>query len=281
MVIQKALRVPPPKKNASIKRAFTLAEILITLGIIGIIAAMTMPTLISNYKKKKNIVILQKAYSDIQRLFLEFQSDTGCYDYLNDCFPNENQFRDEFAKYLYNKRGFRDRFSNATQIEVNLLGQKTSQGNLWLIEYNPINSTTNTNKYNMLIAPNGLYILGLSAGVRDNNYQLRTNGKAFNPPNYFRAKIDIYTDPSKVNNVRDKNIRKVSTIGREIFYLYITSYGQIIPNGSTICKEGGSSGCGDIKNNPSLCDPNNDTQNLNNGSYCFGKIISDGWQIKY
>ena len=100
-------------------------------------------------------------------------------------------------------------------------------------------------------------------------------------PNYFRAKIDIYTDPSKVNNVRDKNIRKVSTIGREIFYLYITSYGQIIPNGSTICKEGGSSGCGDIKNNPSLCDPNNDIHNLNNGSYCFGKIISDGWQIKY
>ena len=32
------------------KKAFTLAEILITLGIIGVVAAMTMPTLINNIK---------------------------------------------------------------------------------------------------------------------------------------------------------------------------------------------------------------------------------------
>lgn len=30
---------------------FTLAEVLITLGIIGIVAAMTMPALIANSKK--------------------------------------------------------------------------------------------------------------------------------------------------------------------------------------------------------------------------------------
>ena len=35
------------------KRAFTLAEVLITLGIIGIVAALTMPTLIGNYQKNK------------------------------------------------------------------------------------------------------------------------------------------------------------------------------------------------------------------------------------
>ena len=34
------------------KQAFTLAETLITLGIIGIVAAMTMPALIANYQKK-------------------------------------------------------------------------------------------------------------------------------------------------------------------------------------------------------------------------------------
>ena len=32
--------------------AFTLAEILITLGIIGVAAAMTLPALIANYQKK-------------------------------------------------------------------------------------------------------------------------------------------------------------------------------------------------------------------------------------
>ena len=34
------------------KKGFTLAEVLITLGIIGVVAAMTMPSLINNYKDK-------------------------------------------------------------------------------------------------------------------------------------------------------------------------------------------------------------------------------------
>lgn len=33
------------------KRGFSLAEVLITLGVIGVIVAITMPTLINNYKK--------------------------------------------------------------------------------------------------------------------------------------------------------------------------------------------------------------------------------------
>ena len=34
------------------KKGFTLAEVLITLGVIGIVAAMTIPTLVANYQKK-------------------------------------------------------------------------------------------------------------------------------------------------------------------------------------------------------------------------------------
>ncbi len=34
------------------KFAFTLAEVLVTLGILGVVAAMTMPTLVANYQKK-------------------------------------------------------------------------------------------------------------------------------------------------------------------------------------------------------------------------------------
>lgn len=36
--------------NASRKAAFTLAEVLITLGIIGVVAALTLPSLVANYK---------------------------------------------------------------------------------------------------------------------------------------------------------------------------------------------------------------------------------------
>ena len=34
------------------KAGFTLAEVLITLGIIGVVAAMTIPTLMTAYQKK-------------------------------------------------------------------------------------------------------------------------------------------------------------------------------------------------------------------------------------
>ena len=45
--------------------AFTLAEVLITLGIIGVVAAMTMPSLITNYQKKQTVTQLKKVYSEL------------------------------------------------------------------------------------------------------------------------------------------------------------------------------------------------------------------------
>lgn len=44
-------------------KGFTLAEVLITLGIIGVVAAITIPTLISNYQKKSTVTQLKKTYA--------------------------------------------------------------------------------------------------------------------------------------------------------------------------------------------------------------------------
>lgn len=35
------------------KNGFTLAEVLVTLGVIGVVAAMTMPSLVTHYKENK------------------------------------------------------------------------------------------------------------------------------------------------------------------------------------------------------------------------------------
>jgi len=47
------------------KQAFTLAEVLITLGIIGVVAAMTLPTLIQKHQKKVTVTQLKKAYTEL------------------------------------------------------------------------------------------------------------------------------------------------------------------------------------------------------------------------
>ncbi|MCQ2958159.1 MAG: type II secretion system GspH family protein [Candidatus Gastranaerophilales bacterium] len=47
----------------NIKKAFTLTEVLTTLMVIGVIAAMTMPTLMTNVTEQKNLAMLKKLYS--------------------------------------------------------------------------------------------------------------------------------------------------------------------------------------------------------------------------
>ena len=53
--------------HLSLKSAFTLAEVLITLGIIGVVAAMTIPTLIGNYKFSVLNNQLKTVYSDLNQ----------------------------------------------------------------------------------------------------------------------------------------------------------------------------------------------------------------------
>jgi prepilin-type N-terminal cleavage/methylation domain-containing protein len=55
--------------NMRIKtKAFTLAEVLITLGIIGVVAAMTLPTLIQNHKNRELQTQFKKSYSTLSQI---------------------------------------------------------------------------------------------------------------------------------------------------------------------------------------------------------------------
>ncbi len=51
------------------KKAFTLAEVLITLGIIGVVAAMTLPSLIQKKEQKDLEVAFKKSYSNLHNVF--------------------------------------------------------------------------------------------------------------------------------------------------------------------------------------------------------------------
>lgn len=56
----------PSRKNL----AFTLAEVLITLGIIGIVAAMTLPTLIQKNQEKETVAKLRKFNTIINQAYM-------------------------------------------------------------------------------------------------------------------------------------------------------------------------------------------------------------------
>ena len=56
---------------------FTLAEVLITLGIIGVVAALTLPALIANHNKKVVETRLEKFYSAINQAITRAEVDYG------------------------------------------------------------------------------------------------------------------------------------------------------------------------------------------------------------
>lgn len=49
------------------RSAFTLAEVLVTMGIIGVIAALTVPTLVSNYQRDSYVTQLRKVYTEMSQ----------------------------------------------------------------------------------------------------------------------------------------------------------------------------------------------------------------------
>ena len=93
--------------------AFTLAEVLITLGVIGVVAAMTLPTLIKNYQKHVWVNQLKKSVSVVENGFklamaddevMELENTKLMQSLGNDTIMrDENKFKNfmtEFNKYF-------------------------------------------------------------------------------------------------------------------------------------------------------------------------------------
>lgn len=88
--------------RANMKRGFTLAEVLITLGIIGIVAAMTLPAIIANADKNITVNKLKKNYSIINQGLKLSEVENGEYKYWPDGLEigAEAYFKKYYEPYL-------------------------------------------------------------------------------------------------------------------------------------------------------------------------------------
>ena len=59
------------------RAAFTLAEVLITLGIIGVVAAMTIPTIVYKHQKMVSETAVKKFYTNINQAVLMAETQKG------------------------------------------------------------------------------------------------------------------------------------------------------------------------------------------------------------
>ena len=81
-----------------VKNAFTLAEVLITLIIIGVISALTVPNLVVKYHKKMTAMQVQKAYSELNQVLnraIAAHGEPSNWDYYG-----ESELSDWVKKYI-------------------------------------------------------------------------------------------------------------------------------------------------------------------------------------
>lgn len=184
------------------KAAFTLAEVLITLGIIGVVAAMTMPSLIQNYQEKATVTKLKKCYSLVSQAYVSILNDEGGSDTLQA--GDDLEMMEKFGKYLkYQKTCGRNKgcFPNVTYKSV------TGNG------YSKWEDDT-TDRSRAILTDGTLIMFNKSAMWGENE------------GNYLYAQI--YVD---INGFKGPN-----QLGRDFFYFYISPE-KIVPAGAKALEE--------------------------------------------
>jgi len=85
------LRVKSLKSRLTVhcQQAFTLAEVLITLGIIGILAAMTIPNLLQSSQEGQLVAGLLKFNSTLQQAVQMWKVDIDCYSDAYTCLAQQ------------------------------------------------------------------------------------------------------------------------------------------------------------------------------------------------
>ena len=97
-----------PSLLTSSKYAFTLAEVLITLGIIGVVAAMTMPTLMNDKQNKELQTQFKKTYTELNQVARMFYNDNGISVSEYTAGVGVNKFLAQLPKYMKGIKQFDD-----------------------------------------------------------------------------------------------------------------------------------------------------------------------------
>jgi len=244
------------------KKGFTLAEVLITLGIIGVVAALTIPTLIANYQKLQYVVALKKAYSEFSEALNLMANDYGCPGDLKctklfDYGSNSPILGDTLVKYL------------KVSQNCGLTAPATCWPNTIATGYDGFNRTHKAEDYYA-----GNYNFITADGM---TYSIQNYGSCYNPGLSGEVNVSqlcgrVWID---INGPKGPNCW-----GRDNFDFYIVNGKgpMLYPWGGKEWKDWGG-WWQDDSGEPLHCDAvvSYDTQ----GQACAGKLIENGWNMDY
>ena len=244
-------------KNTN-KKAFTLAEVLVTLGIIGVVAVLTVPNVISSYQKKVYVVQLQKAYNQLQQVFslamaedeVEYLADTELMQSINGVFIGESLDQSAFSSKL----------SEYMKIQKVCQPRDFSDG-CHSIRYTEPDGCDDSNygvALQVFSANGAIYFFDLMKSphaISDESCK-RVKEKGGNVCAYHSSEFAI-----DINGVKGPNRR-----ARDLFYFVIDDKGQVYPSGSI-----------SVYGRPS----SENKCPYYYGIDCAGRIYDSGWVMDY
>lgn len=232
--------------NYSARKGFTLVEVLITLGIIGIVSALTIPTLVTTYEKEQTAAKLKQCYSIIQQAFLFAYAENGGIDQFK--FVKQDGITEDFTQINNSLAEFANKYfiPYIKTAEVCETGNNKCSYNWFGFDGHQYDFPVDKNNF--------AFLMNNSALVR-----LRYN----NGSGAYGNEILLYLD------INGKN--KPNVIGKDIFIMKVSSdsrnidfIGSVLER--TVLRDHNAMGCA--------------TRQLSGGYYCGALIKYDGWKIE-
>lgn len=249
-------------KICSNSDGFTLAEVLITLAIIGVVAALTIPALMANYQKSQYITQLKAVYSQLSQGVKMMMADEGV-----------NKVTD----------------TNTLTVENDDYEAAKVRIGAFLRKYFKVVKDCGIEAPSPCFADNVKHLSGADLGP-------------FSYSEYYRVIIasgaSVCMTPGRTGlpagaTVDINGLKNPNTLGRDIFSFSYYYDGSVDRGASPECKRGLANpngnicgGYGDVAtlrendyNNSCSAASGTSAQSYGNG--CFTKILDDNWKMDY
>ena len=228
--------------HGNYKFAFTLAEVLITLGIIGIVAAMTLPTLIQKQNDAAIIASLKKNYSILSQALVKSQLKLGFFETWDIDTSGSNPEEGGTPANMKN-------VYNAIKPELKVLKECEDKAGCWHKGVTKDLRGSNSGRDSIGIG-SGIFIFKLADGtnISIDDFAPATLNQIGS--NYNKSTYAFWVDAN--------GDKRPNTIGRDIFLFILTDRG-LVPAGI---------------DHYTKCDTKSTA--LYSGAACTAKVLSEG-----
>lgn len=256
------------------KKAFTLAEVLITLTILGVVAAIMVSNIYQNFQKRLTITKLQQAYATLEKAAVNIAFNTGCYGKGLAC-TGLLKYTDNSSSELTKK------FFELGGIAVN--EKLLFPDGLYIKAHNYDNIPA---KQQAIIPIPYVFKDKKNIGYAVRRESISTNVNDINEketglliyvytnPNFKSKSERVLTGADKYSN---KNLATEIKAGYNVFQFII--YDNFIVEPKTGCSGGRKFPLSVYSNTNDGCNKNSTTNCY--GNSCAAKIIKDGWKMNY